>query len=126
MHGPGEKPVHEASLPSLPRLDQPQAASRSEDDRTPHAVAGAHTVAAPLVLALAADKRCWVEVVADGRPIFSGVIDAGGTQTFNAKSLLKVSLGNAASVAMTLNGSAVSLHASGVWHGTFTPSGLQP
>lgn len=117
VHGPGSKPSARAALPTLPpRLDQPQTASRGVAERP---------AAAPIVLEVAADARAWVEIVADGRTVFSGIIAQGTQQVFRAERTLKVSLGNAGATRLIFNGAAVPLRATGVWSGTFAPTGLQ-
>lgn len=57
-----------------------------------------------LVLALAIKERTWVRVVVDGEEAFSGVLDEGQAQTFQAKKRIELRLGNAGGVEVTLNG----------------------
>jgi hypothetical protein len=118
VHGPGSKPVGNAALPALPpRLSGEQPASRSENRVAP--------AVAPIVVGVTTDRRSWVEIVADGSTIFSGIMAAGERKTFEARDGITVKLGNAGYTRLTFNGATVPLRATGVWSGTFTPAGLK-
>ncbi|MFN2641154.1 MAG: helix-turn-helix domain-containing protein [Actinomycetota bacterium] len=118
VHGPGQKRAGELSLPDLPRrLEALAPASRNNP-------IGTTAAAKPLTLVVAVTGRCWVEIVADGKVVLSEVLDEGGTRTISASKALKVTLGNAGIAKLTFNGAAVALDATGVWSGSFGPSGL--
>jgi len=53
---------------------------------------------------LASEARCWIEVVSDGRVVFSGTLEVGDSQTFEAKKDMTLSLGFPAGIEMTVNG----------------------
>lgn len=57
-----------------------------------------------LALALAVKERSWVRVEVDGEEVFSGVLDEGQAQTWQAKKRITLRLGNAGGVEVTLNG----------------------
>lgn len=57
-----------------------------------------------LALALAVKERSWVRVEVDGEEAFSGVLDEGHVQTWQAKKRISLRLGNAGGVEVTLNG----------------------
>lgn len=125
LHGPGERTSAVDVLPTLPRLNEPAPASRSNAvadalaDRVP---LQASTV--PIHLTLSVTGRCWVEVVADGETILAEVLGAGSVKDLTAVRTLKVTLGNAAAATLSFNGVPVALAPSGVWTATFGPSGL--
>ena len=120
LHGPGEKPVAHTSLPSLPpSTAQAGAPSASVDaERSTAAPSG------PIALGISVTSRCWMEIVADGTTVFSGVVPAGGTRAFTATTTLDVTLGNAGVATVTFDGAPVAVQAKGVWHGRFGPHGL--
>lgn len=57
-----------------------------------------------LVLQVAATERAWVEVKADGKPIFQRVLNPNEVQTFKALESFNVTTGNAQGVILSLNG----------------------
>jgi len=120
LHGPGEKPVAHTSLPSLP----PSTAQAVAPQPSVDAERSTAAPAGPLALGISVGARCWVEVVADGATVFSGVLPAGGTRSFTANATLDVTLGNAGVATMTFDGAPLAVHAKGVWHGRFGPRGL--
>jgi hypothetical protein len=56
------------------------------------------------VRVVAATARCWVEVVSDGRVVFSGILEKGSRQAFKADKRMVISLGFPAGVELTVNG----------------------
>lgn len=50
------------------------------------------------------DQDCWVKVVADNRPIFTGTLTPGQEKSFEAKEKIGLVLGNAGAVEVTYNG----------------------
>jgi cytoskeletal protein RodZ len=119
VHGPGEKPAAVNTLPSLPP-NANQASAPAPSVRAEHTAAPA---AGPIALGITVSSRCWVEVVADGSAVFSGVIPAGGAKAFTARASLTITLGNAGVAALTFDGAPFTLHAKGVWRATFGPNG---
>jgi len=51
--------------------------------------------------------RCWLQVVADGRPILTGTGLAGQSKAFHASGTLLLTLGNAGGAALVVNGTSV-------------------
>lgn len=51
-----------------------------------------------------ATARVWVQVEADDKVIFSGILNSGDTQTWTAKEKLLIWAGNAGSIEVTFNG----------------------
>jgi hypothetical protein len=119
IHGPGQKPVGQLSLPVLPpRLEQPPQASRNNP------VVEARSLPAPLTISLAVAGRCWIEVVSDGKVIASEVLADGATREFTSNKTMKITLGNAGAAKLTFNNVSVPIDATGVWTGSFGPNGL--
>jgi len=50
--------------------------------------------------------ECWIQVLADGREVFEGVLYAGDVKSWEAKSKINIILGNAAGVELTVNDKA--------------------
>ena len=63
-----------------------------------------------LVLMVSNDpgSRCWVEVRADGETVFSGILEAGASQTFQAEERFWVKAGNAGVLSVNYNGEEFS------------------
>lgn len=71
------------------------------------AVAPAPAPAAPATgvrLTVAPDGPCWVRVTADGREVFTGLLDKGASETREARELLVLTVGDAGACKVTLNG----------------------
>ena len=50
------------------------------------------------------NDRCWLEVTSDGKVVFSGIMEAGQTQTYEAKDNISVHYGNVGAMEITVNG----------------------
>ncbi len=50
------------------------------------------------------DQDCWVQVSADGQPVFSGLILRGAKRQFDAREGFRLTLGNAGGVRVTIDG----------------------
>ena len=85
--------------PPAPRSD-PAEPPPSSADRA----AAAPAVVAPLTLALSSDAECWSQIVADGRPVFSGIFRPGETRRFDAREGFRVTAGNAGALRLAVNG----------------------
>lgn len=123
LHGPGARRPSSVALPSLPPRHEAAAASRGAFQPAAQPVAPAP--GEEFALGLSVNKRCWVEVVADGETVFSGILGTGSDRSFTARETLQIRLGNAGAATLTFNGAALPLDATGVWEGTFGPGGLQ-
>ena len=56
-----------------------------------------------LKLEVTATDSCWTEVVADGKPVFSGTLAKGQKMQWEAKEMLRIKLGNAGAVQANMN-----------------------
>lgn len=86
-----------------------------EPSQTPSSVAPApRTPSAPPVtppqnipqtikLSAKATSECWVMIVADGKEVFEGILNKGETKTWQAKTKMEITLGNAGGVEITYN-----------------------
>jgi len=76
---------------------------------------------------LMAHEATWLSVSSDGKPVFSGTLQANETKTVGSKQFAKVRLGNAAGVEVRLNGKLLGpLGARGqVLTVLFTPDNFQ-
>jgi cytoskeletal protein RodZ len=63
--------------------------------------------ASALTLHVTARRECWVSVTADGREVVSRLMSAGEEEAVRAGSELRLKVGDAAAVALRLNGSPV-------------------
>ena len=75
-----------------------------------------------LKVAVSASSYSWVRTVADGTTVFEGFLNAGDKQVWQANRSLTVKVGNAAGVAISVNGRPVGpLGASGqIYEHTFS------
>lgn len=86
------------------------AAAAATTPAGPAAASAPTSAAAPGQLNLKFTAACWVEVSdAGGRRLLGGLIEAGSTRALSGTTPLHVVLGNAAAVALRLNGQPVSL-----------------
>lgn len=53
---------------------------------------------------LAANRRCWLRVLVDGKIVFEGFIVSGEEKQYNGKDNVRVRLGDAGAVRLTVNG----------------------
>ncbi|MGM9583402.1 MAG: RodZ domain-containing protein [Phascolarctobacterium sp.] len=73
-----------------------------------------------------ATGNCWLEVVADGKEVFAGMMKAKDKQTFEAKDKLIVKYGNIGVMKLVVNGEPVDLQGQhGVQVKTYTLQGTQ-
>ena len=99
--GPIGVPVGASSKPpseTKPLSQPPAQAAASEPNVTPD-----HRV----VLNLTAIDPVWLSVVADGKTIFSGLLNANESRTLAGKSLAQIRVGNAGGLAITWNGKSI-------------------
>jgi len=59
-------------------------------------------------LDIKANENCWVELKADGKTMFRGIIKKGKTESWQAKNRIELSLGNAGVVDLEVNGKRIS------------------
>lgn len=53
--------------------------------------------------------ECWIQVFADGKEVFEGVLQAGDVKTWEAKNKIAITLGNAAGAELTVNDKAQAM-----------------
>ena len=56
-----------------------------------------------LKLEVTATDTCWTEIVADGKPVFSGTLAKGQKMQWEAKEMLRIKLGNAGAIQASMN-----------------------
>ena len=89
--------------------DAPQTASAPAEQQTTTMPAGNKAVEAPVYEGVnlqlkCTNDRCWMEVTADGQVVYSGIMEAGQQQTFEAKENISVHYGNIGAMEITVNG----------------------
>jgi hypothetical protein len=57
-----------------------------------------------VMLDLMAHEATWLSVSSDGKPVFSGILQANQTKTVGGKESAKMRVGNAAGIEVRLNG----------------------
>ncbi len=80
-----------------------------------------------VMLDLVAHEATWLSVSSDGRPVFSGILEANQTKSVGGKQFAKMRVGNAAGIEVRLNGKLLGqLGARGqVLTVLFTPDNFQ-
>jgi cytoskeleton protein RodZ len=115
------------------------AANVQVEKRAPRASAPQQTFVQPLsvpislasdykvMLELMAHEATWLSVSSDGRPVFSGILQANQTKSVGGKQFAKLRVGNAAGIEVRLNGKLLGqLGARGqVLTVLFTPDNFQ-
>jgi hypothetical protein len=66
--------------------------------------------------------QTWVEVVADGQPVFARVMDAGETMTFRGSERVEIFVARGDQIHVLSNGRAVGIPEPGPYRGVFSPS----
>jgi cytoskeletal protein RodZ len=87
-----------AATPSPLKINIPTAALNS-----PQAATGAAAVRVQIT----AKSACWTRITADGKVLFAGILNAGESRLVNAASEIDLRAGNAAALAVQLNGNEV-------------------
>jgi cytoskeletal protein RodZ len=121
-----------ASVPEVLPVASPTGTSVEE------AASPVEEAAAPVKVTVAAHEASWVQITADGKPLFSGILNPGGVQTAGASGRVKVLAGNAGGVDISLNGKkldplgpagqvrSVTLTSDGPLPDAQTPAPVQP
>jgi cytoskeletal protein RodZ len=84
-------PAKQAAVPPPGELDSPAI---------PASGAGVHVL-------VAASDSCWTRITADGKVLFTGMLNAGESREINAASVVDLRAGNAGALALKLNGSDI-------------------
>jgi cytoskeleton protein RodZ len=102
-------PLSGQAMPQEGAAENPQAPPPATTPPAPAAAArSAHPGEAQMGLSFSAPS--WVEVTdADGHRLLSGLFEAHGTRTLAGAAPLRVTLGNAPAVALSINGRPVAL-----------------
>ncbi len=96
---PPRTPAAQSSAPSTARAD-----ARVET------IASASEPAPPgykVMLDLMAREATWLSVSSDGKPVFSGILEANQSKTVGGKQFAKMRVGNAAGIEVRLNGKLI-------------------
>jgi cytoskeleton protein RodZ len=82
---------------------------------------------APIVLIITAREDSWLTIVAEGKPLFQGMLTAGREQSISAQKQVVLKSGNIGGLDITFNGNKLPLQGDSaeVKTLTFTPAGLQ-
>jgi cytoskeletal protein RodZ len=69
--------------------------------------------------------RCWTQVVADGKTVYEGTMEAGKSETWKGKSKVVITAGNAGAVELSVNGKSMGKagDVGQVVEKSFTPDG---
>ena len=103
---PVPPPGQTADRPQDPANVQPAADSASQQTPGP-VVQNAHDSAKAVQVVLTARESSWVQVTADGRTAFVGMLKPNDSRSIAADSLVKVIAGNAGGLQISLNGKAL-------------------
>jgi hypothetical protein len=102
LGGSGEVPPAEVRPASLPSGARPGAAAAEQKER---AVSPVRESRAMVAVQVKAHKPAWVNLRdAEGRRLFSGTLTAGTTSTWQARSQVRLVIGDAGAVSLRVNG----------------------
>jgi cytoskeletal protein RodZ len=97
------RPEAKAVPPAHVRKVEPRAAPATAATPSAEPAEGV----APFVLEMKLDADCWVDVFADGRRTFVGLLRRGEARRFGAQQSFRLTLGNAGAVRLSVNGHEV-------------------
>lgn len=117
----GKSVAMERSLPSVnsPQSETPDgnpvpvpppsASPQPESSSSPAVVSGHPTdpLGLPVQVVLKATEDSWVQIVADGKTAFTGILHPNDSRAVEANALVKVTAGNAGGVEISLNGKSL-------------------
>jgi cytoskeleton protein RodZ len=87
------------------RMERPVVAAVAPVTRYVETIASqSATPGNKVTLDLLAHEATWVSVSSDGKPVFSGILQANQTKTVGGKQFAKMRVGNAAGIEVRLNG----------------------
>ena len=75
--------------------------------QTSAALAGNPAEAAPVRVGLSADEKTWVSISSDGKNVFANSLEAHQTKTIEAASKVRLLVGNAGGVEISLYGKPI-------------------
>jgi cytoskeleton protein RodZ len=117
-------PLTEAAKPASEKSLLP---TPSKSETKPLADSGSAHAGTPIDVKIHADQQCWISIVADGKTIMEGNLDASAERAVRAKEKVVLVLGNAAGVEVSYNGKPLENLSAGqkVRKITFTPDGYE-
>lgn len=95
-YGRSDTPV-QPNPPALPSKQLPTPSAVPIPENTSQPIRQGVRVAAKI------NAECWMQVFADGKEVYEGVLQAGDVKTWEAKQQVEVTLGNAAGAQLTVN-----------------------
>jgi hypothetical protein len=96
-------PVVARPAPTTPQAATPGTPPTSVALTSPQAANGS----AAVHVVVTAKEACWARIIADGKVLFAGVLNPGETRTVSAATEVNLRAGNAAGLAVKLNGNDV-------------------
>ncbi len=103
LTGP-ETPTLEPATIAPPTLSTATAPAATPAPTATATIVASPTAVQQLSLQIAITQRSWLSVLADGKPQFEGILEAGASQVYTATQILQLRTGNAGGVQGTLNG----------------------
>lgn len=98
-------PVAERQAPATP--PEPVPAAKTESAAPEHA-AKPESAAAPLQVSLTAEEASWISATLKGKQVYAGVLQPKETKTLQSADVLKLVIGNAGGVTISLNGKPIA------------------
>jgi cytoskeletal protein RodZ len=103
MPDPAPEEARSAPAPTAVHATEPGAQLQANLPGT----VTADTAAGALHIALTAAEATWVRATANGKVVFSGIIQANETKDLSAADTVTLRIGNAGGIAISLNGKAI-------------------
>ena len=105
--GPLCRPFQRRFPPPRLRAVKKERRSRSASTRSRTAARAAQTSLARLQIVLTAQQQVWISADVDGKPGYRGTMGEGEIQTIQGEERIKLFVGNAGALGVTLNGKPV-------------------
>lgn len=102
-----QKPVETAAVPAPAPAPAPDSVAPAPTRQTVSGTVTADNATGALNIALTAEEATWVRATANGKVVFSGVIQPKETKALSAGDTVTLRIGNAGGVAISLNGKAI-------------------
>lgn len=104
---PRPKQAVAISTPVRPVATPPPVAAPTEVPTAPSAVESAPVDTHPVRVVVTARDDSWIQVIAEGKTAFIGVLKAGESRNFDSDGAVKVRTGNAGGIDISLNGKQI-------------------
>ncbi|MGE5245084.1 MAG: helix-turn-helix domain-containing protein [Betaproteobacteria bacterium] len=101
---PPREPAPAAAPPPASENSPSAGATPPEETRPPGPARATGTSTAPLRVVIRISRPCWISATVDGQKSIARLFQAGDAQTFDVARELVLTAGDAAAVAMTVNG----------------------